>query len=323
MRKLFLAILFVPTAVFASCCGEATIEGEFLWWKPCTDSRPWAAQETEDGTFDYKQVCLDREAGIRGTFAKENVVGGLDLRISYSYLKSTGRDKLESKTPNIFSTLAHAVFPGEANPLDNIFDLADVHRQMRYNAFDAVLYTTCPFCYLELTPFIGFAGFFIEQEIKSRFANRIVPVTFLDTLWNSQCAGFGMTLGSGGVYHFSCFDVYGKAQGALFAARPTVERDLQTFAVIGGDEIATLFQGSECGFLVASWNLAVGLAYNWTWMDGNFSAHAGYEAVWYHNLPRPRAYMAESGATAAALSTSPTLGTLGLHGLVLGVDVSF
>lgn len=324
------------------CCDPCSFGGfdvgvDFIYWKPCFDNLDFAsvAHEVETGgssptyekhKYGYKCLCLDWEPGFRVRFGKEDILCNWDLTGSYLWLDINSKGKCkEPKGDGAFVT--SPLFAGVINdgsPSNETLTYVDAKFNVTYQNWDALLSydLSCNRCY-SFSPFFGVEGLILNQKltVNGYVDPETDEVEQKRLRWTSDYFGVGLKMGTAYEFEFNCFKFYANASGVITVG----DHDgwnKQTRWSESGDEYSYVWKDGDCCQFVPGYHLALGLLYETDACGCEYAIRLGWEFTQWHNITNPRR-LYEDDAGGRTSSTSPDVTTIGFHGLVLGLDLSF
>ncbi|HEY4832830.1 MAG TPA: Lpg1974 family pore-forming outer membrane protein [Waddliaceae bacterium] len=301
-----------------NCCGG--FEGfdigvDFLWWKPCVDDLDFCASVDEesdgfDWNIKYKGICPDWEPGVRVLFKMPSCYCDLGLAACYTYIHAQTKRSFRGDD-DVACPLIHPA----TDEAGDTFDAARGRWELNYHDWDvlATYDIACNQCH-HFKPFIGIAGNVINQKfhVKLRADSEIDTVN-----WSSDYWGVGLRAGAEYVYQISdCLRFFSVAHGTLLAGKAdgTNHQSFPSTVRVKDD---------NCCYFVPGYHIGTGFSYNTCMCDWDVSFRIGYEFLVWHNVPNHRIFTGGDGMGSYSDSTSPSTRTLGFHGLLLGLGVSF
>jgi len=319
-----------------------TIGVDWLFWKPCYDDHEFAYVRCVEGvqeTFDYQCVKADAESGFRLSLAKPNIYCGWTLSGSYSWLNS--KNKRTINTLGTFTTdigLQSPLIAGEiisntttfAAPADALGDQAIGAFDVAYQTFDILLSAEvlhCNPCH-HLIPYFGFNGLFLNQDysvtvngLNSVSGGNVITI---ESAWKEDTFAFGLKVGSEYSYNIAdCYRIFSDFSAALLVSDDS-GTSTQTLLNADGTTVSQfVYQDDTCSLFIPGYHLKLGAAYDSCWCGTDFSVHVGYELVQWHNIQAPRVWPGNNLSGQTALSTSPSVATIGYHGIFAGLDLTF
>ena len=312
-------------------CGlpEGYLNAEFIYWKPCTNNLDWAVFSEEDivapsnpvGFGKYLFIDPNWEPGFRVKAGKDQLLCGVGLSTSYTYLKAEKNETKEAlQTQTLIPTLVH----GGLIPVENFpANFAIAKWKQRYQTFDVLLSLPieCLQCHI-LTPYVGIEGMILHQSISSEFIIGEIedPDESLSSRWESDFFGVGMKVGAFYNFQFNpCLSFFADVSGSMIPG----DADMKDNSFVNVDTAADsdlTFHYEDC-LLLSGYRIALGLSFQMKILEMQMDIHGGYEFLRWHDIPNPRRYIQNDGGL--ALSTSPSTSTMGFHGVFLGTEIHF
>lgn len=313
------------------CDMHFTVGAEFLWWKPCVDDLDVAALLTTNGTrrrVDYESLCPEWEPGFRVYLEFPNACCNWDLSASFTYLSSDDHAKQRFRGADddngIISPLIFGGAPFDDEPT---YEHGKQRWKFKYNEWDVLLsYEICCNSCHHFRPYFGVAGLILDQDLKAHFSHRTDNVdTHID--WDSEYWGVGLRAGSNYQFDIGCgFSVFAKAHATLLAGEADSENKhhfVSNSTAIGIADERIHFKDDDCCHFIPGYNISAGFSYTGCWCDWEIGARLGYEFVWWQNLPNHRIFFGDNTSIEASHSSSPDTRSIGFHGLVAGLSLSF
>lgn len=297
--------------------------GDYLYWKPCVDDLDYAAEvdgSASSERVDFESVCPSWESGYRAYLKLDDFYCGFDLYASYTHINSSDSshvrfDGVPSEVVGITSSLFHP----DLNATDFLFQRAHADWNLKYNAWDLLAsYDLCCSGCQKLRPYFGFAGIFLDQDLKVAFKGNPESSETWRVKWKSEYWGIGLKAGSEYAFRFyDCLSFFLFGNGTLLVGEPDTENK-QRFI----DRIK--IEDDNCCLLVPGYHLGLGFVYDACICNYEFAFRLGYEYLAWFNLPNPRVFAGDADGTALfSHSASPTTRTLGFHGLFAGLSFKF
>jgi len=328
----FLAVgmlMFAPAKAHDGCCNpciscsseccfidDFSIAVDFLWWKPCLDDLSYATDceeyESGDTTIYYKSLCPDWEPGVRIIFGRPCFYCDWGFVASYTYFHSMDRASVfhEGK---IACPLVHQYF---MTYKDELCDEVKAEWELCYQEWDALItydMSCCNPCHL-FQPFVGVAGLFLKQEVD---LDIIDWESENEVKWSSDFWGVGLRAGIEYQYLFSrCLRFFTIVHGTMLAGSPENEHK-QSFM------IDLEIEDDDCCLFVPGYHIGVGFIYDTCICDVGVSARLGYEFTEWRNVPNHRIFCGDDKSVSGGHATSPNTRTIGFHGLLAGIGMTF
>jgi len=325
-------------------CNQRVVVGlDFIYWKPCIDDLDVAAflqvnesQQSTDRSVDYKCMCLDWEPGIRASLTLPGLFCDWDFFASYAYLHSCDRASQRFEQADgengIVSPLLFTAIP---DTFSGPFAEGKESWDLCYHEWDALLSHNilCGKCH-HFSPYFGIAGIYLDQALKAQFNIQVLEQMRTRAKWDSEYWGVGLRFGT--YYEYAICDnlgLFANANASLLAGEAR-SINKQQFRIEGEeftDQQTIRFKDSECCLFVPGYRIAAGFNYAGCLCDYEIGARLGYEFVYWHNVPNQRVFCTDADDVDMLLSlspsvshtTSPSTRTLGFHGLVAGISLSF
>lgn len=324
------------------CCDPCSFGGfeigaDFIYWKPCVDNLDYAAVAYEQQShsspvsysndYAYKCLCLGWEPGFRVRFGKEDILCNWDLYGSYLWLGINSKSKCkEPKGDGTFVTspLFSAVLEMNSDPSNTELTFVEGKYDSTYQNWDAVVSydISCNRCH-SFQPFFGVEGLIFNQKlvIDGYVDHEIYDMDSKHMKWTSDFFGVGLKMGTAYVFEFNCFKFYANASGAIVVGdHDGVNK--QTRYDASGVKFSYKFKDADCCQFVPGLHMGLGFIYESDACGCEYAIRAGWEFVKWCNVNNPRRfYESEEGLLTNASASDYT--TLGLHGLVVGLDFEF
>ncbi len=325
---------FVPNEINGLNCNPCDacfeIDVDFLYWSPCIDDLDYATVVTPTNSggvtatdIDHKRFCLDWEPGVRVTLGFPDFFCNWGTSISYTYIGSCDNRKAEfdgdlGEFAGVSSPLVNpAVFDN-----DTLYEEAEGSWDLCYHEWDILFGNDiiCNQCH-HFKPFFGVAGICLDQEIKVNLTETSGENAEIEVKWENEYWGVGLRTGMEYTYRINqCYSIFAKAHGTLLAGE-VCNKNKQFFVIGDNKEFFNFNEDDHCHF-VPGFSIATGFLYDTCYCDREFSFKLGYEFVSWHNIPNHRVYTGRASEELGD-STSPSTRTLGFHGLMAGVSLSF
>lgn len=313
-------------------CSDFSISAELLIWKPCftnldygyTTSSTFAADTATSGR--YKYVDPSWQPGFRIRMDKDNVwCNGWDFNAAYTYINASDSSGVSSSVtdgvqstripPSIGINLASAPFSLRANS----------HLQYRnLDLLFATDYMCCP-CQ-KLTPFFGVQWLRVDNNTQQKLTDSIAApnTNYYAAKWTGDTWAVGWKMGSRFNYVLcDCLDLDVVASGSLLAG---MHKNVLTVRELTGASSANhtnwQFKSDDCA-CIPSWDFSVGLSYAQCFCGMQFQFKIAYEFVQLIGMPSPASLFGVSTTNTVAQRGAPNDGTLGFHGVNLGVTATF
>ncbi|CRX38627.1 Lpg1974 family pore-forming outer membrane protein [Estrella lausannensis] len=308
----------------------------------------------------YKSICPDWEPGFRITLSRENAWKCFGLSLAYTWFESgdsgsaradNGERIAPTLVPPTFVNLKNVGFPNE----NSFFDSGRGKWEMEYQTFDILLSYQLAFgsCHT-LTPFFGVQVVKLDQEIKGKYEDTLVgtfeegplsdlSVTTIDSKWKSDYTGAGLKLGTSYTYALcGDFKLFASAAASLVIGDSDTSSQFsfrQTTFEESTREDYMHVKDDDCCHILPGCHLQLGLAYDGNSCGCDWTFKLGYEFVAWTNVPTYRRFQESadvlqpgglmsprqiSGSEAQiAQSNLVNNGTIGFHGLTVGLNVGF
>lgn len=205
---------------------------------------------------------------------------------------------------------------------------ATLDHELTYQDYD-ILFTSS-YCLKPchtLRPYFGVTGVLFDHHIFSTWQQDGGNNTIHDgtTTWDSCFSSIGFKLGSQYTFALcSGLQFYGAASAAVTVGDNDSVVSFEKIITAQGLEPTVAdysFKDGECIF-VPGYQISIGLLYDLCLCGFQLELVAGYEFNQWHNVPNLRRFLSE-GPPELACSTSPTVATIGFHGLNLGLGMQF
>ncbi len=309
------------------CCG-IEIGADFLYWQSCLNDLDYAILNNFDlGTNSvinretYQYLEHDYEPGFRVRAYKHNIWCGWDLSGSYTFYWSQASNRVSPVgNQNLHSTLNHGGF----NLTLDSTTLIEASHSIRYQSFDVLFHYPVDFSGLchGFIPFWGVEGVKLDQNTVSLTDGEFGGSSATYSVnWDSELLGLGIKLGTDYNYRLMCgLEWFTRASVTILAGR----NDSTNTQVRAAGPTPTIFQlGFEtCDTIcVPGFHLQAGLAYEKEWCGWMMRGRIGYEFLDWWNVPRVRRFF-DDGEN-IGLSTGSNGSNLGLHGLLVGLDIGY
>lgn len=317
------------------CCWAGfDVSVDFIWWKLCREDLDYAvsfdhslanslASQSLNSKGTYKLLHSKWDPGVRVRGVKEDLWCGVDLVGNYTYISTCISDKVaKPDNGHLEATLIDAiVVPGNMS-LDHV----RASYKLTYQSFDLLFATD--YCLRQchnFRPYFGVSGVVLNQEEHcAGYLNQPLQVTAgAGKKWKDSYIGVGLKIGSEFNWHiFEGLSLY--ANGAGMAAvgdhdgSNIIEANLPFSGNINYD---LRFNECEC-LLVPGYHIGIGFLYEICYYGCYFGVRFGYEFLEWQNVPNIRRFPVQN-LSDAGMSTSPTVDTLGFHGLFAGLDLRF
>lgn len=193
-----------------------------------------------------------------------------------------------------------------------------------------------------LNPYLGVAGLYFKQEQKSESfsssetlfpgRNRNCPTEYMT--WHSRFWGVGLRLGAAYTQNFTpCLSLFGDANATILAGKigKTENNQYRLISLNDGNNVYDqfTFKQDSIGNFTPGCHLQAGVEYNRTVWCHNVAFRAGYEFLYWLNMPNPRAFDMSvvddliTGDVFMGRAFGAQNRTVGFHGLFVGVDAAF
>jgi len=317
-------------------CGNTCSIGvgaEFLYWKPCPTHLDFAAtiegQEPFISVGPYnskiKSVCTDWEPGVRVTLGSAPTGCNWGWRASYTYISPCASSSLSGDAVAILTM----------HPFANFTEIkVKAKWDACYHEFDLLFSSelSCNPCF-NIVATGGLVGMYQEQKLFTfpenfDFNPYQYPCTYLvgpefSSRWKSDYWGLGVRIGSEFTYQFSdCFGFYVNGKGSLIAGKATSK-----VKEIYCEGTSWEIKNSDCGMCVQGFDVGAGFIFETDGCGCDLTFKVGYELLKWYNLPNIRMFSDAplyGGSNGGLLNgTSADDGSLGFHGLVVGLAIGF
>lgn len=345
---------------YDSCCEQSCdpcsftgveVGADFLYWKPCVDELDFVAVEstasfTEDGipethtSLRYKDICQGWEPGVRVRIALPDCWCDWTLSGSYTWINLKNSNSLdllddEDLTENaalisgsIRSPLLHGSFASVLPEFFAGWEIAKGRLDTTYQTWDALFSydVVCNRCNI-LSPFFGVEGLILNQELKAYYLESLdseINKAVFD--WSSDYFGVGLKVGTDYTYNlFDCLKVFARASGSLVVGNDCAESNQAVFLGAASQTInvrSLSYKDDDKFIIVPGYHLQLGVLYESCYCGMDFGIRLGWEFVNWHNVPNHRVFPSDVDVN-NALSTSPTVRTLGFQGFLAGGEIRF
>lgn len=291
--------------------GSSTFEVEALIWKTCIEDLDYAAKILTTGDTTrvyYQRICPDWEAGIRFSYEMPSFLWDWGFMASYTIVDYDDSAKVV-RAGSITSPMIHQ------GVIDELDDKAVGDWELCYHDWDLLLsyHLSCGQCH-HIKPYLGVAGVFIEQKLKTKFMGEREDYT---VRWHSRYRGYGLRAGSEYQYVINkCLRVYSDANATLLAGEGK-SKNKQVF-----DEEIKL-KDNHCCHFIPGYHIGAGILSDMWICDVMFTLRIGYEFVQWFNLPNNRGFTGDNITSEASHATSSSVRNLGFHGVNAGISMTF
>ncbi len=324
---------------------------------------PFSKGNLSGGVVQYQAICTKWEPGVRVNVSAPGVLCNWDASASFTWIKS--KHSANSSADNcgetgcVVNTLIHPI----VNTLFEEFTTGSVKsisadwRATYYN-FDALLsYKINMNPCLDVTPYFGIAAIYLKQQQESSayvgdfFGYNYNSCPLASSLWDVNYWGVGLEMGSSIEQRcWDCLSVFANANATLLAGKTSkainqtsvikLFQDAPLARACGDscnndcgcynncDYNTLTFKDCGCGSFVPGYHIQAGFKYASNVCGFNYGIRAGYEFLYWLNLPNPRRF---SSAIADDIIAPCSIGyssgtnerTFGFHGLFLGAEFTF
>lgn len=308
----------------------------------------------------YKSICPGWEPGFRITLSRENAWKCFGLSLAYTWFESSdsqssradsGERIAATLVPPTFVNLKDVGFPN----VDSFFDSGKGKWEMEYQTFDILFSYQLGFgsCHT-LTPFFGVQVVKLDQEVKGKYEDTLIgsfeegplsdlSVTTIESKWKSDYTGAGLKLGTAYSYTL-CGDLklFASAAASLVIGDSDTASDFsfrQEIIESNTREDFMHVKDDDCCHILPGCHLQLGITYDANSCGCDWTFKLGYEFVAWTNVPTYRrfqesAIVAQPGGLISpkqisggegriAQSNLVNNGTIGFHGLTVGMNVGF
>jgi len=335
-----------PCTSFSFCDAEFTVGVDYLYWKPCVDDLEYAGKSNIIGVgldTEFKNVCPDWESGYRINLGmKSSHCSSWGLKASVAIVDTDSKASTQAESGPIFATLVHPLLIDlfevmVPNEFSSLFSFAEAHWSLDYKEWDALFtyeisWSNCQ----HLTPFLGLAGIHVDQGFKATYLDDD-PVEEIDGLfskWHSDYWGVGLRMGTTYTYQFSnCLSFFAKTHGSILVGEANSNIKYGTIENLENELTIFKSKDEDCSQIVPGYHIGVGISYDSCLCNVDYSFQLGYEFTVWHNIPNHRVFVEGLGFTEVlseedifgnfSLATSTNTQTLGYHGIVAGIQLSF
>lgn len=232
MKKGFITLLLFFASQsygYQSNCDSTFAFVDLLVWKLREGSADnWAQEISPDGAYktaDILQVPFHLNAGLRVGVGRNNNYNHWDTVFTYTWFQTKGSSQAYVATGGIYSPFVGNFYINNTNGSNfgPNYHNAGVQWKLYYNIFDLELGKKFNIDqYLQLRPFIGLKGGFINQRIDTQWQNPTIATTFIAATENlkNDFAGIGPSVGINTTWPLydrskSSFKIVGNFSGAL------------------------------------------------------------------------------------------------------------
>lgn len=323
-----------------SLCGmKYFVSADYLYWKLCVDDLDYAAHSdavidtngnslgTKNGT--YKYVNPSWNSGFRVSAGISELACNIDVGLIGHYTRINSCDYAKTNYGDTYleATMTHTFDVVGPSEIDTVL-FATLSHELTYQDYDALFTTSyCLKPCHTFRPYFGVAGVIVDHHLLSTWQQDGLNNTVQDgtTTWNSCFSGVGLKVGS--EYAFTLcrgLILYGAASGTVTVGENDSEVSFEKIISATGEDSTSAdytFKDGECIF-VPGYHISVGMLYEMCLCNCRFDLKIGYDFLQWHNLPNIRRFLSE-GPPEVAMTTSPTVSTIGFHGLTVGVAMQF
>ena len=327
-----------------SCFGGFEIGADFLYWKMCMDDLDYAVKYTTEFSLDgdpafeqvgcYQSICNDWKPGFRVYLAKENIMCDWGLLLSYTWMKNCTSTSSAVEVDGVgllqptLGILNNNLSPTSDVLLDDYgVNFVGATYDITYQSFD-VLFAS-DYCFKQchsFKPYFGVTGVFLDQTFDSAWVKEEGEASSGLTNWSDDFSGYGLKFG--GEYSFDICDglsLFANASGSITVGTHTAhfyqEKTVDSLTSLPDVISSASLCEDECTF-VSGYHIGVGFQYDSCMCDLEYALRVGYEFLEWRNVPNQRRFFS-SELENFANGSSPTIATLGFHGLLAGLTLSF
>lgn len=302
------------------CLGGFEVGIDFIYWKPCIDELDWGATvETENNspvttTVKYKSICPDWEPGIRVYFGMPEAFCDLGLAVHYTLIGSDDSSSAE-ESEGVVTPLQH-----QGPDTDSPWDEGKGTWDLCYHEWDVLLTydISCTPCH-NFKPYFGLAGIYLEQELDVELIEGSDTSGVIE--WESRYWGVGLRFGSEYKYRMNqCLSIFALCEGTLLAG----EADNDNKQTYGTSSLQIIeIKDDDCCHFVPGFHIGAGILYDGCVCNNDFTIKLGYEFIEWRNVPNHRVFTGDNSGSESSHATSSNIRTLGFHGLMAGLYMSF
>ncbi len=314
------------------------IGGEAVWCKPCVDDLDFGFLVKASGNrtrVEYKEVCPEWDLGFKVFASYQNFrCPEWTIKSSWTHIRPEDSHKIAAgANENASSPLLHLSLAEEfkANST-GLFKHVKGKYDLLYNDWDLLLsYNLCNTSWMQVTPSFGLAGMVLDQRQKVTLKNPAGINNEDKALikWKSGYNALGLRAGTNVRFFVrKCLSFYASGEGSLLAGEVNSRNKQKIEWKTQGAEPVTVtsrmeLKDDENCHVVTGYRAALGFLYDFGLNQNFYTFRLGYEfADWFH-IPNPRVYFGADKGIDASHATSTTTRTLGFHGLVGGLSLSF
>ena len=333
------------------CCFNFDLSVDLLIWKPCVDDLDFAA--TSFGNFsdvdnprqiNYRGICPSWEPGFRVGLRKEEAWKCFNLDFMYTWYQSQDSASAHGESgKRIAATLLPPRFIDLKSTFsdDTFFDTGKGKWNLDYQAFDILFSYPLQLCQSNIfSPFFGVSLLKMNQQIRGEYIDSevdseesfITVNTLARSKWKSDYKAAGLKIGS--CYSFEIckgLNLFAAGSACLLIGHSDTNSRFSFFQerrfgpTIPEVETETAYmkvKDDDCCHFVPEFNIKAGFTYEGNMCECDWTLRVGYEFIMWQNMPTYRRFHdIETGLIAD--SNRVNVGTIGFHGLTVGLGLSY